>query len=356
MGEPAPRLPVTVVVGFPGSGKSTLIGHWLRMHPAGERWALLANASAIEPAGDAVLAPASHRPPPVPGAPAGAPAGRRVASGLYRIVGGCACCTAQASARSAIIELLRAGPWSRLVFELDGAAHPAALVDLLRSPPLDALLQVDGIVTVVDAARPGPFETEPMHPLARAQVEVAGRVVLNRAGRLADERRAALLRRLADAPPFGRIVDVTGDVTDDLTDVGLAPWRPGAGPPGASGGAGADPESSPAAAIDWRCPADVVFDRRRLQALVAPWPGRLPLSRGVGAFRTERDWYMWRLDDAGASWEACTYRLENRLQLVLDPPAQAPMSVASIDAALADARIAPTGDATHGSPGRDGVR
>lgn len=168
MGEPAPRLPVTVVVGFPGSGKSTLIGHWLRMHPAGERWALLANASAIEPAGDAVLAPASHRPPPVPGAPAGAPAGRRVASGLYRIVGGCACCTAQASARSAIIELLRAGPWSRLVFELDGAAHPAALVDLLRSPPLDALLQVDGIVTVVDAARPGPFETEPMHPLARA--------------------------------------------------------------------------------------------------------------------------------------------------------------------------------------------
>ena len=43
-------------------------------------------------------------------------------------------------------------------------------LDLLRRPPFDALLDVDGIVTVVDATRPGPFEAEPMHPLARAGV------------------------------------------------------------------------------------------------------------------------------------------------------------------------------------------
>jgi len=344
MTDPAPRLPVTVVAGFAGAGKSTLVGHWLRTHPAGERWALLANASAIEPADDAVLAPASHR----AAAPRGGAPTSRAANGLYRVVGGCACCTAQASARSAIIELLRAGPWDRLVVELDGAAHPAALVDLLRSPPLDALLRVDGIVTVVDAARPGPFETEPMHPLARAQVEVASRVVLNRAGRLAGERRAALLRRLADAPPFGRAVEATDD--------GLAPWRPAVGPHGAHGEAAAAPVPSPAATIDWRCPADAVFDRPRLQALLAAWPDRLPLSHGVGAFRTERDWYLWRHGDAGTSWEACAYRLENRLQLVLAPSAQVPAIHAAIDAALAGVRIAPTGDATHGGPGGDGVR
>ena len=351
MADPAPRLPVTVVAGFAGAGKSTLVGHWLRTHPAGERWALLANASAIEPADDTVLAPASHR----AAAPRGGAPARRTANGLYRVVGGCACCTAQASARSAIIELLRAGPWDRLVIELDGAAHPGALVDLLRRPPLDALLRVDGIVTVVDAARPGPFESEPMHPLARAQVEVASRVVLNRAGRLADERRAALLRGLAEAPPFGRAVDATDD--------GLAPWRPGVGPHGAREGTGSTPGCSsagsgqpPAAAIDWRCPADAVFDRRRLQALLATWPARLPLSHGVGAFRTERDWYLWRHGDAGTSWEACAYRLENRLQLVFKPSAQVPEIHATIDAALAGVRIAPTGDATHGGPGDDGVR
>ena len=151
-----PRLPVTVVAGFAGAGKSTLIGHWLRSRPAGERWALLANTWR-----------------------AAAPAR---AGGFYRVVGGCACCTAQASARAALIELLRAGPWDRLVVELDGAAHPAALVDLLRSPPFDQHLRVDGIVAVIDAARSAPFEREPMHPLARAQVEAADQIVLNRAG------------------------------------------------------------------------------------------------------------------------------------------------------------------------------
>ena len=69
------RLPVTVVAGFAGAGKSTLIDHWLGGRPAGERWAVLANASAAEPS-------------------------LRLPIGRYRVVGGCACCTAQASARS----------------------------------------------------------------------------------------------------------------------------------------------------------------------------------------------------------------------------------------------------------------
>lgn len=306
----APRLPVTVVAGFAGAGKSTLIDHWLGGRPSGERWAVLANASAAESPDAGSPAPASHR---VAGPSLRWPIGR------YRVIGGCACCTAQASARSALVELLRAGPWERLVVELDGAAHPAALVDLLRRPPFDALLRIDDLVTVVDAARPAPFEAEPMHPLAQAQVEVATRIVLNRAGRLDEARRVALLRRLADAPPFGRAVDASDD--------GRAAWTRGLGH---------------ARSLDqqWRWSADRVFDRPRLQALAAAWPARLPLSRAVGVFRTERDWYQWRLDESGASWEASAYRLENRLQLYLDPCSRAEgtaLMLAAIESDLAGA-------------------
>lgn len=334
MDAPAPRLPVTVVAGFAGAGKSTLIDHWLRDRPAGERWALLANASAAEPSPTG--APANGRPP------AGAPASP--ATGAYRVVGGCACCTAQASARSALVQLLRAGPWQRLIVELDGAAHPAALVDLLRRPPFDALLDVDGIVTVVDATRPGPFEAEPMHPLARAGVEVATRIVLNRAGRLADPRRAALLRRLAEAPPFGRAVDATDD--------GRAPWRPTPDVelprPDRAGRERPEPDlwkpeivyGERTVTVQWRWPADRVFDRARLQAQAAAWPARFGLAGAAGVFRTERDWYLWRLDPPASHWEACAWRLDNCLRLAFDPArlaALGPAGLARIDAALADA-------------------
>ncbi len=257
----APRLPVTVVAGFAGAGKSALIERWLRECPAGERWALLGNASMSDAPG---------------------------AVGRYRVAGGCACCTAQASARSALATLLRAGPWQRLIVELDGAARPEALVDLLRRPPFDALVEVDRLVAVIDATRPAPFEAEPMHPLARAQVEVATRIVVNRADRLAETRRAALMRRLAVAPPFGRIVELSDTAGHEAA---------GAAPPG-----------------HWRRPADQVFDRARLQALAADWPSRHGLAQATGVFRTLRDWYLWRFDGSVSRWEACAYRLENRLQ------------------------------------------
>lgn len=295
-----PRLPVTVVAGFAGAGKSTLIDYWLRSRPSGERWALLANTSAVP----------------------------SCSGGFYRVVGGCACCTAQASARSALIGLLRAGPWDRLAVELDGAAHPAALVDLLRSPPFDRHLRIDGIVAVIDATRPAPFESEPMHPLARAQVEAADRIVLNRAGQLPEPRRLALARRLAQAPPFGRDLRIT--------DSGLVKW---------------------ALAVDetdatWTRPADEVFDRARLQALTAGWPEQLPLLRGAGAFRTGRDWYLWRFDGSTSSWEAGAYRLQNRVSLVPGPHDRA---LELIQADLAGARIAPEGDGAHSVDEREGV-
>lgn len=338
----APRLPVTVVAGFAGAGKSALIDHWLRGRPAGERWAVLANASAAEPPDEGAMAPASHR---VAG-PRGVGPSLRLPIGRYRVVGGCACCTAQASARSALIELLRAGPWERLVVELDGAAHPAALVDLLRRPPFDALLRVDDLVTVVDAARPAPFEAEPMHPLAQAQVEVATRIVLNRAGQLAGARRAALARRLADAPPFGRAVEATDDGRAEWTS-GLdetrgldRTWRRDRTcgrdqarrldeAAGAPGGPAAQP-------VAWHWPADRIFDRPRLEALAAGWPARLPLSRAAGVFRTERDWYQWRLDESGVCWEASAYRLENRLQFCLDPQRSTEVTASALAAVEAD--------------------
>jgi len=324
------KLPVAIVAGFAGAGKSALIERWLRERPVGERWALLGNAPAAGASGGAGT-PGMADGPAMADGPTGTTAGTL---GFYRVAGGCACCTAQASARSALVALLRAGPWHRLVVELDGAARPQALIDLLRSPPFDALLEVDDIVSVVDATRPAPFEAEPMHPLAQAQVEVATRIELNQADRLPEPRRAALVRRLASAPPFGRAVEMPGTATSEASGAGLSPRA--AAPPAAV----VPPAAAEPPAACWRRPADQVFDRARLQALAAGWPSRHRLVQGTGVFRTARDWYLWRFDDAVSAWEACAYRLENRLQLAVpaDTPAEAAAAaLASIAADLEQA-------------------
>lgn len=343
--EAARALPVTVVAGFGGAGKTALIDHWLRTRPAGERWALLANASALAPPGAAQRLLAAD-------------------SGRYRVLGGCACCTAQASARSAIVGLLRNGPWERLIVELDGAAHPAALVDLLRRAPFATLLEVDGIVTVVDGVRPTPFETEPMHELARAQIEVSTRIVVNRADCLPGPRRAALRQRLADAPPFGRPVESIdqapaghpGPTWHGLSEVAELSAASGSSMGGGAAAGIAVAGSAPGKRLDWRCPASQVFDRARLQALVTGWATRLPLVGAVGVFRTERDWYLWRFHNGRISFEACAYRRENRLQIVFSVIRNPASRDVSIETDLAGARIGRSGDAPHSAFAADRVR
>lgn len=320
------RLPVAVVAGFAGAGKSALIGRWLRERPEAERWALLGNASTEASPGPGD--PPAGGAPALPGTPRAADA--QGAVGRYRVAGGCACCTAQASARSALVALLRAGPWHRLIVELDGAARPEALIDLLQRPPFDALLEVDCIVAVVDAARPAPYESEPMHPLARSQVEVSTHIVLNNAERLAEARREALVRRLADAPPFGRSVELTVDTP--------ASSSPGPDEPAPNAQAGASASSAPSAAAlaQWRRPAHQVFHRARLQALAADWPARHPLAQATGVFRTARDWYIWRLDGSASIWEACAYRLGNRLRLAFTAGTPAHVEAAALASIAAD--------------------
>lgn len=322
-----PRLPVTVVAGFAGAGKSALIERWLRERPAGERWVLLGNASA---SGDSREAGEPATPgAPVPGTASGA-AQTSCSVGRYRVAGGCACCAAQASARSALVALLRAGPWHRLIVELDGAARPEALIDLLQRPPFDALLEVDCIVAVVDAARPAPYESEPMHPLARSQVEVSTHIVLNHAERLAEPRLEVLVRRLADAPPFGRSVELTVDTPATNFP---SPDEPA---PNVRAGASASSAPSAAAPAQWRRPAHQVFHRARLQALAADWPARHPLAQATGVFRTARDWYIWRLDGSASNWEACAYRLESRLQLAFTVGTPTHVEAAALASIAAD--------------------
>ena len=324
-------IPVTLVSGFLGAGKSALIRHWLDHKPQRERWAVLVNDS--DGAGVAARGAGSGA-----GAPA-EPAADSVS--IFELAGGCACCAALPALRARLPQVLRSSPWQRLIIELSGTGHPAPLIDLLRAAPFDQRLIIEQVVAVVDAGRAGPYLSfaagdaefsgagSPSSilgaELARAQIESAELVVINHTERADAGQLRRLAEALAHAPPFGREVSLCHTGRQDWPAmpaagrIGGPPQGPPQGPAGPPGRAlprdGWMEQRARPAALEavWRWPAAVRFDRRKLRAALQQLATLPELSGADAACGTERAWYRWHHSDRIETWEASAYRSENRL-------------------------------------------
>ncbi|MCB9675540.1 MAG: GTP-binding protein [Alphaproteobacteria bacterium] len=108
------QIPVTVVTGFLGTGKTSAILSAFAHRPEGERWAVIVNEFGEIGIDGAILE------------------GSGVA--VKEIPGGCICCTAGVALRFGLVEILRTQKPDRLFIEPTGLADPASIVDLLRQP------------------------------------------------------------------------------------------------------------------------------------------------------------------------------------------------------------------------------
>lgn len=145
---------VTVVTGFLGAGKTTLVNRWLERAPRGDIAVVVNEHGAIGIDG-ALL--------------------RERVRTLVEITGGCVCCSTQAELARALAELASSPTPKRILVETSGAASPAGVIRVICG---SEALALDGIVTVVDASRP---EVLSEHELAIEQVGYADVVVLSRA-------------------------------------------------------------------------------------------------------------------------------------------------------------------------------
>ena len=149
-------VPVVLVTGFLGAGKTTLVNHMLR-HANGRRIAALVNDfGAINI--DAELI-------------AGA------ADGVVSLANGCICCTLEGDLLSTLAAVLRRDPGpDAIVIESSGVADPAGIVRSLMDPGVWRSAPLDTAVCVVDAARPD-LEDD---ALFRAQVAAADVLALSK--------------------------------------------------------------------------------------------------------------------------------------------------------------------------------
>ena len=265
------RVPVTVVAGASASGKSRLIAQLRATCPPGERWALLSNS----PGG-----------PLDPAAGGGQKLGLAVvpADQYFEVAGGCACCTAGPVFRTALVRLLRAGPWGRVHVEVDPAGHPHLLIDQLRAPPFDQYLEVSRLLLTLRDADAVPYRAAP--DFLDARVGFATDFLLQA---IAADPVSPFAAWLESAPPWPRLERVAGRSlvrTDSGLFSDLPGWRVFSA---------LQPSDTPEnfdLVRQW--PARTLALRRPLKDLLSALASDSSVTGFQALMRTPRAWYCWR--------------------------------------------------------------
>jgi cobalamin biosynthesis protein CobW len=131
------KLPVTVITGFLGSGKTTLISH-LMQNPGGRRLAVVVNEF-----GDVGVDGEILRGCAIPDCPA---------ENIVELANGCICCTVADDFIPTIEALMNLDPRpDHILIETSGLALPKPLLKAFDWPEIRAKITVDGVIALADA-------------------------------------------------------------------------------------------------------------------------------------------------------------------------------------------------------------
>ncbi len=153
------KIPVTVISGFLGAGKTTLVNHLMQQHTGGRIGVVVNEFGEVGIDGQLIVAEEEA---------------------LIEINNGCVCCTVRSDLVASVKELLarsHAGI-ERLIVETSGLADPAPVLQtFLADPGLREAVELESVVTVVDGHH---FGQQLNDEIVREQVAFADVIVINK--------------------------------------------------------------------------------------------------------------------------------------------------------------------------------
>ncbi len=179
-------VPTYVLVGFLGSGKTTLMGQLIE-------WCVsngLTPGLVINEFGSVSID------------------GQTLRQGgltVTELSNGCICCNAQGDLVPALIKMALNPKIDLLLVEATGLADPADMLDTLTEPALWRTVEVGGIISVVDSRRYEELADDVL--LARRQVEFADVLVLSKCDLTTSAERESLKGRLSQIAPRAHIFE-----------------------------------------------------------------------------------------------------------------------------------------------------
>ncbi len=178
-----PRIPVTILTGFLGAGKTTLLNYILHQQH-GYKFAVIVNeVGEIGIDGQLV---------------------ENAREEIVQMNNGCVCCTVRKDLVKSIQSLLKRGGFDYILIETTGIADPAPVAQtFLNIPQLQQFVQLDSIITVVDAEQIEKQMAEV--ETAREQIAMADFILINKTDLVDEEHLKSLECKIAELNPHAQV-------------------------------------------------------------------------------------------------------------------------------------------------------
>lgn len=330
------RIPVNLIGGSLGVGKTTTINHLLEHRPKDEQWAVLVNEYGLVGL-DAALMEA-------PGE-AGQPPGVEI----REVVGGCICCSASFLFEMSLVVLLQRRP-DRLLIEPTGLAALSGILDTLGRSGIRESVDVRSVVCLLDPVR---FKDDILREEVLDQVEAADVLLASRPD-LADAEQLEAFRSWAGSlfpvKPWvgqvekGRIDPALLDLVSDRgTEVPRRGHRHGTDhhhhhhgreahdPEAVADGGATGPvcdaahpivqrshRSSLTSTVGWICWHELVFDAKQVSEWLSEMAGLPGARRAKAVLRTNEGWWAFNYADGIEDVKPSGYRRESRIEVVIE--------------------------------------
>jgi G3E family GTPase len=262
-------LPVVLVSGFLGAGKTTLMRRLiLEAHARGLKACVIVNEFGASDVDGHILREAD-------------------AELMQSITGGCACCAGQDDFHDTLLEVASREENEKpdvVLVETSGLADPVTLLDVLTAPGLLALLRVAAILCVADAGREDEYSARaPLTPLLHNQLQIADFILVNKADLVARSTLIALAQHFNQIAPHANLVP-TQECKMNFDDV----WArvSDEAPPNARSKI-EDRKSNHAHSHTLFCPLPHPVEREKLEAALSTLPPEVWRAKGFVRLRGE---------------------------------------------------------------------
>jgi G3E family GTPase len=196
--ERGARVPVTVVTGFLGAGKTTLVRHFLA-HPEGAGTAVVVNEFGSTGIDDVLL--------------------RGSSDNVALLGNGCLCCNVRSDLQLTLRRLIAdrergvVPHFGRIVIETSGLADPSPILATFATDrALGGEFHVEAVIAVI--AAPNGLHTIETFAEARRQIILADRIVISKIDIGEADAPAVLTRTLRELNPRARIIEAVAGCLD----------------------------------------------------------------------------------------------------------------------------------------------
>ncbi len=255
-GTADPAVPLTLLTGFLGAGKTTLVNRALRGEFGGRIGVLVNDFGAINIDSGLV---------------AGDPAS------VVSLENGCICCSLRGDLVSAVMRLMdHPEPPHRVLLEASGVADPAPIAGTFLAPAFRRRLRLDGSVCVVDAEQA--LRAPELEALQLRQIGFSDLVILNKTDLAGPKRVHALAGRIRSEFQGARLLEAVH--CDVPPEVLFSTFSPLAGD-GARATAAAPRDDHAARFDSWSYETAAAFSAEALHELARRLPPAVYRAKGI---------------------------------------------------------------------------